>query len=97
MHDVAGSRIRIDRIRVRLDGVPTESARLIVGDLGRTLVDRLGPVVAAAAPVRATVRAIEPQTVRPASSDVTAVREAIAGTVADQIATRLPARRRVDR
>jgi len=54
-------------------------------------------VVAAAAPVRATVRAIEPQTVRPASSDVTAVREAIAGTVADQIATRLPARRRVDR
>lgn len=97
MHDVTGSRIRIERIRVRLDGVPAESARLIANDLGRSLVDRLGPVVAAAAPVRATVRATEPRTVRPASNDVSVVREAIAGTVAEQIATRLPARRGLDR
>jgi hypothetical protein len=97
VHDVAGSRIRIDHIRVRLDGMPAESARLIASDLGWSLVDRLGPVVAAAAPVRATVRSIEPQTVRPAGRDVAAVRAAVAETIADQISTRLPARRRVDR
>jgi len=94
VRDASGSRIRIDRLRVRLGSMSAASAERIARDLGPSIVERLGPVVFAGGPLRATFRSLELPAVRTTSVEVPVVRDAVAAAVADGLASRLEGRGR---